>query len=129
MDYLATNVVSLRREGINNVVLDSEYSERLSTDRNRLGTDFKDVLKSTFMSEWSLTSKQLSLFTEDMLFGNGEPNEDVDILSETYRNRQAAAKHRAYKHYDWEVPAERAYPVDLYNEKPEMTDHALLPYM
>lgn len=67
MDYLSTNVVALRREGINNIVLDSEYSERLSTDRNRLGTDFKEVLKNTFKSEWGLSTGQLSLFTEDML--------------------------------------------------------------
>ena len=45
------------------------------------------------------------------------------------RNRQAAAKRRAFKHYDWVVPAERAYPIDKFNEMPNMTDHALLPFM
>lgn len=95
MDYLSTNVVALRREGINNVVLDSEYSERLSTDRNRLGTDFKEVLKNTFKSEWGLSSGQLSLFTEDMLFGGGEPVDgDMAAASEMSRNRQAAASQR-----------------------------------
>lgn len=255
MDYLAMNVVAHRREGINNVLLDSEYSERLSTDRNRLGTDFKDVLENTFIKEWNLTGKQSSLFTEDMLFGDSDPEEDVDLTSEAFRNRQAAvahrninfgvknistdivrdlemtgevgtriieskakyinnvadlsamflafckrllgndyeqrsvktlagylkevmedlfeifeydamkiilsndnvhhnrskferviaksiqiytqklrirqaaAKRRAFKHYDWEVPAERAYPVDRYVERPDMVNHALLPYM
>lgn len=255
MDYLAMNVVAHRREGINNVLLDSEYSERLSTDRNRLGTDFKDVLENTFIKEWNLTGKQSSLFTEDMLFGDSDPEEDVDLTSEALRNRQAAvahrnikfgvknistdivrdlemtgevgtriieskakyinnvadlsamflafckrllgndyeqrsvktlagylkevmedlfeifeydamkiilsndnvpnnrskferviaksiqiytqklrirqaaAKRRAFKHYDWEVPAERAYPVDRYVERPDMVNHALLPYM
>lgn len=255
MDYLAMNVVAHRREGINNVLLDSEYSERLSTDRNRLGSDFKDVLENTFIKEWNLTGKQSSLFTEDMLFGDSEPEEDVDLTSEAFRNRQAAvahrninfgvknistdivrdlemtgevgtriieskakyinnvadlsamflafckrllgndyeqrsvktlagylkevmedlfeifeydamkiilsndnvhhnrskferviarsiqiytqklrirqaaAKRRAFKHYDWEVPAERAYPVDRYVERPDMVNHALLPYM
>lgn len=96
MDYLSTNVVALRREGINNIVLDSEYSERLSTDRNRLGTDFKEVLKNTFKSEWGLSTGQLSLFNEDMLFGDGEPShEEVDVSSETYRNRQAAINQRS----------------------------------
>lgn len=95
MDYLSTNIVALRREGITNIVLDSEYSERLSTDRNRLGTDFKGVLKNTFTSEWGLSSGQLSLFTEDMLFGDSEPSdESVDVTSETYRNRQAAISQR-----------------------------------
>lgn len=255
MDYLAMNVVAHRREGINNVLLDSEYSERLSTDRNRLGSDFKDVSENTFIKEWNLTGKQSSLFTEDMLFGDSEPEEDVDLTSEAFRNRQAAvahrninfgvknistdivrdlemtgevgtriieskakyinnvadlsamflafckrllgndyeqrsvktlagylkevmedlfeifeydamkiilsndnvhhnrskferviarsiqiytqklrirqaaAKRRAFKHYDWEVPAERAYPVDRYVERPDMVNHALLPYM
>lgn len=256
MDYLSTNVVALRREGINNIVLDSEYSERLSIDRNRLGTDFKDVLKNTFKSEWGLSSGQLTLFTEDMLFGEEDPDvEPVDVTSETYRNRQAAinqrginfnvknvstdivkdldmtgevgtsiveskatyinnvadltamyltfckrllgngyeqrsvktlggalkevmeelfevfeydamkiilsndnvhhnrpkferliakaihryteklrirqaaAKRRAFKHYDWVVPAERAYPVDTFNEQPQIDFHALLPFM
>ena len=255
MDYLAMNVVAHRREGINNVLLDSEYSERLSTDRNRLGTDFKDVLENTFIKEWNLTGKQSSLFTEDMLFGDSDPEEDVDLTSEAFRNRQAAvahrninfgvknistdivrdlemtgevgtriieskakyinnvadlsamflafckrllgndyeqrsvktlagylkevmedlfeifeydamkiilsndnvhhnrskferviaksiqiytqklrirqaaAKRRAFKHYDWEVPAEREYPVDRYVERPDMVNHALLPYM
>lgn len=256
MDYLSTNVVALRREGIKNIVLDSEYSERLSTDRNRLGTDFKDVLKNTFKSEWGLSTGQMSLFTEDMLFGDDEPSdEEVDVTSETYRNRQAAinqrginfnvrnvstdivkdldmtgevgtrivnskasyinnvadltamylafckrllgndyeqrsvktlggalkevleelfevfeydamkivlsndnvhhnrpkferliakaihkyteklrvrqaaAKRRAFKHYDWVVPAERAYPVDSFSEQPQIDYHALLPFM
>lgn len=255
MDYLAMNVVAHRREGINNVLLDSEYSERLSTDRNRLGTDFKDVLENTFIKEWNLTGKQSSLFTEDMLFGDSDPEEDVDLTSEAFRNRQAAvahrninfgvknistdivrdlemtgevgtriieskakyinnvadlsamflafckrllgndyeqrsvktlagylkevmedlfeifeydamkiilsndnvpnnrskferviaksiqiytqklrirqaaAKRRAFKHYDWEVPAKREYPVDRYVERPDMVNHALLRYM
>ena len=256
MDYLASNIMAKRREGINNIVLDSEYSERLSTDRNRLGTDFKKILKDTFISEWGLESGQLSLFTEDMLFGDGNSSdEEEDITSETYRNRQAAisqrginfdvrnvstdivkdldmtgeigikiveskatyvnnvadltamylafckrllgndyehrsvktlggtlkevmeelfevfeydamkiilsndnvhhnrpkferliakaihkytdkmrmrqaaAKRRAFKHYNWVVPAERAYPIDMFNELPQVQDHALMPFM
>lgn len=256
MDYLSTNIVALRREGITNIVLDSEYSERLSTDRNRLGTDFKDVLKNTFKSEWGLSSEQLTFLTEDMLFGEEGPDaEPVNVTSETYRNRQAAinqrginfniknvstdivkdldmtgevgtriveskatyinnvadltamylafckrllgnnyeqrsvktlggalkevmeelfevfeydamkiilsndnvhhnrpkferliakailkyteklklrqaeAKRRAFKHYDWVVPAERAYPIDTFNEQPQIDYHALLPFM
>lgn len=68
MDYLSTNVVVLRREGINNIVLDSVYRERLSTDRNRLGTDFKEVLMNTFKAEWRLTADLPSLFTEESLY-------------------------------------------------------------
>ncbi len=256
MDYLATNVVATRRPEINNIVLDSEYSERLSSDRNRLGTDFKEMLKRMFVDEWGLDNGQLSLFTEEMLFGDEEDfTEPVDIQSVAYKNQQAAmmqrginfsvknvsidvvrdlemtgevgqklidskasyifnvadlsqmflafckkllgndfeqrsvktlagylkevmeelfevfeydamkiilsndnvhhnrpkferliskaiqryaeklrirqmqAKRRAFKHYDWTIPAERAYPVDLYDERLDMKNHALLPYM
>lgn len=256
MDYLAKSVEAKRRNGIKNIVLDSEYSERLSIDRNRLGTDFKGILKNTFKVEWGLETGQLSLFTEEMLFGDGEIGEDAgDVTSETYRNRQsainkrginfnvrnvstdivrdldmtgevgtriveskatyinnaadltamylafckrllgndyeqrsvrtlggalkevmeelfevfeydamkillsndnvhhnrpkferviskaimnytaklrlrqAAAKRRAFKHYDWEVPAERIYSVDNHTERPEIEYHALLPFM
>ena len=255
MDYLSTNIWAKRREGISNIVLDSEYSERLSTDRNRLGVDFKRVLRDTFISEWGLESGQMSLLTEDVLFGDEDNHEPVDVSSEAARNlhkaktqrnirfnvpyvgvdivkdlemtgevgtrlveskatyvnnmsdltamflafckrmlgneyeqrsvktlggalkevmeelfeiyeydamkvilsndnvhknrgkfetviskaihkytqmlrvRQAAAKSRAFKHYDWVVPAERAYPIDSYEEMPLMTDHALLPFM
>lgn len=256
MDYLAKTVGTKRREEIKNIVLDAEYSERLSLDRNRLGTDFKDVLKNTFKAEWGLKSGQLSLFTEEMLFGEGEMCEGAEeVTNETYSNRQAAvnqrginfnvknvstdivkdldmtgevgtkiveskatyinnvsdltamylafckrllgndyeqrsvktlggalkeimeelfevfeydamkiilsndnvhhnrpkfervlsnaimqytaklrlrqaaAKRRAFKHYDWEVPAERAYPVDTFDEQPQIDYHALLPFM
>lgn len=98
MDYLAKSVEAKRREGIKNIVLDSEYSERLSTDRNRLGTDFKDVLKNTFKTEWGLSSGQLSLFTEDMLFGEEAPDtKPEDVTNEAYRNRQIAINQRGIK--------------------------------
>lgn len=256
MDYLASNVVAKRREGIKNIVLDSEYSERLSTDRNRLGTDFKEVLRDVFKNEWKLSNSQRGFFTEQMLLDDEkQTDEPVDISSETARNREAAnhaanirwyvpyigvdivkdlemtgevgqrlvmskasyinnvadmnamflafckkllgnyyeqrsvktlagyikevmeelfelyeydaikvilsndnkyhnrqkfariigkaidcytqrlrlrqaqAKRRAFKHYDWIVPAERAYPVDLYVERRDLPTHALFPYM
>jgi type III restriction enzyme len=45
MDYLHANVLySTRRKDLVNVALPSVYSERLSADRNRLGSDFRKVL-------------------------------------------------------------------------------------
>lgn len=256
MDYLSTSMIAKRREGIKNIVLDSEYSERLSLDRNRLGTDFKDVLKSTFISEWNLECGQTRLFSNDDIFGDSKPGANSeDVSNKTHRNQQTAislhginfsvknistnivkdlemtgevgtriitskaayinnmadltamylafckkllgndfeqvsvktlggtlkevmyelfevsehdsikiilsndnehhnrpkferliakaiqiyteilykrkanAKLRAFKHYDWEVPAERAYPTDMYNEQLTVEDHALLPFM
>lgn len=256
MDYLSSNMMAKRRDNMTNILLDSEYSERLSLDRNRLGTDFKQMLKNTFIEEWKLEKGQPSLFTEDMLFGNESPNGDPDdVTSIAYKNRQhaldshnirfsignisvdivkdlkmtgevgtrlvkskasyinnvadlnamylafcnrliggdyekrsvktlggalievmedlfelfeydamkvilsndnahhnrskfervidkaiqnyteklrlrqAAAKRRAFKHFNWEVPAERAYPIATYNENFQLRQHALLPFM
>ena len=53
----------------------------------------------------------------------------IQIYTQKLRIRQAAAKRRAFKHYDWEVPAKREYPVDRYVERPDMVNHALLRYM
>lgn len=249
MDYLSTNIVAVRRNDIHNISLDSEYSERLSADRNRLGTDFKEVLINAFKSQWALQYVQLSLFSEADLFGDSSNVEPVDVQNQAYLNRrnskvairwdvpyvsvdivkdlemtgevgtriveskasyinnaadltamylafckkllgndfeqrsvktlggylkevleqlfevfeydamkvvlyhlnrpkfakiisyalgmylirirarQSAAKRRAFKHYEWSVPAERAYPIDKFNEIPNLTEHALLPFM
>lgn len=256
MNYLSTDPISRRRQGLHNIVLDSVYSERLSSDRNRLGTDFRQILLQTFTDEWNLKNSQLSLFTEDSLFGESDSAPDsADISKETAHNREAAnnavtirwnvpyvsvdivkdlemtgevgqrivegkasyinntadltamflafcrkllgndyeqrsvktlagylkevmeelfdlfeydaikvilsndnkthnrskfarviskaidkytrrlrirqaqAKYRAFRHYDWVVPAERAYSADRYVERTEIQAHALLPYM
>lgn len=53
----------------------------------------------------------------------------VQTYTEILRSRQAAAKRRAFKHYDWVVPAERSYPIDTFCELPLINYHALLPFM
>lgn len=88
IDYFAKNEKAKRREGIQNIKLNSEYSERFSLDRNRLGSDFKDVLKNTFMSEWELETGHKSLFTKDTIFGEGNSSDETtSILNESCQNR------------------------------------------
>ena len=53
----------------------------------------------------------------------------IHKYTEKLRMRHATAKRRAFKHYDWELPAERAYPIDTFNEQAQVQDHALLPFM
>ncbi len=63
MDYLNKEALqAIRREGLHNVQLQSFYSERKSSDRNRLGPDFKRVLIDCFTRNWLLTY-QPSLFS------------------------------------------------------------------
>ena len=53
----------------------------------------------------------------------------IDKYTIRLRTRQAQAKNRAFKHFQWEVPAERAYSNTVYIERLDMLNHALLPYM
>lgn len=249
MDYLSANTIAVRRKDINNIVLDSEYSERLAADRNRIGSDFKEVLVNTFKSHWGLQYTQMSLFDEDELFSNDNSTDTNNVRNQAYinrrnskvtirwdvpyisidvvkdlkmtgevgtkivnskasyinsvsdltamylafckqllgnnfeqvsvktlggylkevleqlfevfeydamkvvlyyqnrpkfaklvttaldiylqkiRNRKALAKSRAFKHYNWAIPQERAYPINTFSEVPDITDHALLPFM
>lgn len=102
MNYLSTDPISRRRQGLHNIVLDSVYSERLSSDRNRLGTDFRQILLQTFTDEWNLKNSQLSLFTEDSLFGESDSAPDsADISKETAHNREAANNAVTIR---WNVP-------------------------
>lgn len=56
MDYLNKDVFhAIRREKLDNVKLQSYYAERKSSDRNRLGPDFKKVLIDCFTRNWLLT--------------------------------------------------------------------------
>ena len=60
MDYLSS-LHAVRRMNLNNVSLISEYNERTSADRNRLGSDFKKILMETFERNWLVTNFMPSL--------------------------------------------------------------------
>ena len=63
MDYLNKDaLMALRRDEIKNVALDSYYSVYKSSDRNRLGPDFKKVLIECFTRNWLLAAPPV-LFT------------------------------------------------------------------
>ena len=73
MDYMS-NIHAVRRENLCNVVLRSEYCERPSIARKRLGPDFKKVLAKVFEDKLLVKNRQISLFTIDDLEGNAEGN-------------------------------------------------------
>ena len=52
MNYITKPMNAVRRENLTNVELASEYSERLSADRNRIGADFGTVLAATANAKW-----------------------------------------------------------------------------
>lgn len=88
MDYLNKGVIqAVRRENINNVSLQSFYSERKSSDRNRLGPDFKKILRDCFTRNWTLTyMPSFFSFEDDPIPGNpSTPSPESQVA----RNRKA----------------------------------------
>ncbi|MBR6465656.1 MAG: DEAD/DEAH box helicase family protein [Bacteroidales bacterium] len=73
MNYIST-LTARRRPKLNNVSLQSVYTERKSSDRMRLGSGFKGILKKTMAETWTLIY-QPTIFS---LF-------DVAQISETAR--------------------------------------------
>lgn len=89
MDYLHVSMLqAVRRENLQNVALTSSYEVRLSSDRNRLGPDFKKVLMDVFKEEW-LMELQPSLFS---MFDFQEEAEEG--ASQEFDGETSAAKNR-----------------------------------
>lgn len=96
INYITKALVAYRRESLNNVVLPSVYSERLSADRNRLGPDFWPVLVETFNSKWFKQPIQRTLFDfspfEDEEIVPAKESYDSGFLSDVAKNRNQAER-------------------------------------
>lgn len=89
MDYMSS-LHAVRRECLTNVNLISEYNERTSAERNRLGSDFKSYLINTFENHWLVKNRMPMLFTLSELEGVDEDEiDDEERSSQTYKNRKA----------------------------------------
>lgn len=90
MDYLST-IHAIRRENLCNVSLQSEYCERPAIGRKRLGNDFQPLLIKVFEELLQIKNRQLSLFTEEELYGDEPlPEEDrSEHESQISKNRRA----------------------------------------
>ena len=76
MDYLNKDALqAIRRENLRNVALQSYYSVYKSSDRNRLGPDFKKVLMNCFKDKWLVEWKQYKFSFDDN--ENPEPMTDA----------------------------------------------------
>lgn len=74
MDYLNKDALqAIRRENLNNVALQSYYSVYKSSDRNRLGPDFKKVLIDRFRDIWLVEWKQYMFDFDD----EGEDGQEI----------------------------------------------------
>jgi len=106
MDYIST-LRAVRRENLNNVSLTSSYVERKATDRNRLGSDFKRVLKEKIAQQWTLIYEP-SLFSF-FDFETGEDRSDMDEDSKQ-KNQVAENRLKAGSHIKLDV---RSITIDI----------------
>ncbi len=90
-----------------------------------------DVMERLFeLPEWETTRVILSIkpvnnnakFTD--LFTRA-----LDEYFPIVEKRKAKAKERSYKPWTWEVPESRMYNADKNSERPDVEDHALMPYV
>ena len=117
MDYLNKDVLqAVRRENLENVQLQSYYSVYKSSDRNRLGPDFKKVLIDCFTRHW-LVNYQPSLFS---LADFGE--EPVDESTDESTGQSVANQNRQkvqdkirldVKNINVEIPANVVFQNEL----------------
>lgn len=93
MSYITKALLSYRREHLNNVALTSTYSQYLSADRNRLGSDFYPVLVETFNNAWFKQPIQLDMFATDP-FADGDSGDagDGGFMVDTDKNRRQAER-------------------------------------
>ena len=78
MDYLNKDALqAIRRDNLQNVALQSYYSVYKSSDRNRLGPDFKKELIDCFSRNWLVKWEQFSFSFDDEEIPDSEPDESV----------------------------------------------------
>lgn len=95
MDYLNKDVLqAVRREGLNNIALQSYYSVYKSSDRNRLGPDFKKVLIDCFSRNWLVKWQQFSF---SFSFEDEETTEFEQTENVVDQNRKQVEKNEHIK--------------------------------
>ena len=94
MDYLNKDALqAIRRENLKNVALQSYYSVYKSSDRNRLGPDFKKELIDCFGRNWLVKWQQFSFSFDD----EEETQEPDDSESVASQNRKQIEQNQHIK--------------------------------
>ena len=115
MDYLDKDTLqAMRRENLENVELKSYYRVYKSSDRNRLGPDFKQILIDCFTRNW-LLSYQPAFFTIEAMEGEGDGEHDGDSLSTMATNREKVANiiRLDVKNVNVEIPADLVFQNEV----------------
>ncbi len=110
MDYLYKDVLqAVRRDQLVNVELTSFYSERKSSDRNRLGPDYKKVLMDCFVRNW-VVAYQPSFFSFD---DDGENTSDMESVCAKNRKAIANRINLDVKNVNVEIPSDVVFQNEL----------------
>ena len=110
MDYLHKDVLqAVRRDQLVNVELTSFYSERKSSDRNRLGPDYKKVLMDCFVRNW-VVAYQTSFFSFD---DDGENTSDMESVCAKNRKAVANRINLDVKNVNVEIPSDVVFQNEL----------------
>lgn len=110
MDYLHKDVLqAVRRDQLVNVELTSFYSERKSSDRNRLGPDYKKVLMDCFVRNW-VVAYQPSFFSFD---DDGENTSDMESVCAKNRKAVANRINLDVKNVNVEIPSDVVFQNEL----------------
>lgn len=110
MDYLHKDVLqAVRRDQLVNVELTSFYSERKSSDRNRLGPDYKKVLMDCFVRNW-VVAYQPSFFSFD---DDGENTSDMESVCAKNRKAIANRINLDVKNVNVEIPSDVVFQNEL----------------
>ena len=119
MDYLNKDMLqATRREELENIVLTSYYSERKSSDRNRLGMDFKQILAETFKENWGLTYRQMTINFEFETVDETPTTDEADLTDydlAAAKNRKAVADRINFdvKNINVEIPADVTFQNEI----------------
>ena len=119
MDYLNKDTLeAIRRENLQNIELKSYYSVYKSSDRNRLGTDFKKVLIDCFTRNW-LLNYQPALFSFEEMTGEGggitvsEPFQSVQSTMAANRHKLEGKIRFDVKNVNVEIPADLVFQNEV----------------
>ncbi len=117
MDYLNKDVLqAIRRENLENIQLQSYYSVYKSSDRNRLGPDFKNILIDCFTRNW-LLNYQTSLFSladfEEESEEEGEEDSAGQSIASQNRQKVKGKIRFDVKNINVEIPANVVFQNEL----------------
>lgn len=114
MDYLHKDVLqSIRRNQLVNVQLTSFYSERKSSDRNRLGPDYKKVLIDCFVRNWMVTYQPFAFCFDEENERDDATQKEIEPVCAKNRKAVENKINLDVKNVNVEIPTDVVFQNEL----------------